>query len=72
MPRPNASQAIGLQFDSDANSVGVSFAARRVLRLLRTRQNPQQILHVMADQTRYHIGFRKLAGPAAAAAETRF
>ena len=39
------------------------------LRLLRLRQDAEQVLHVMADLVRDHIGLRELAGLAGAAAE---
>ena len=51
--------------------VGLGLAAGGALQLLRLRQDAEQVLHVMADLVRDHIGLRELAGLAAdvAAAE---
>src|SRR4051812_28552758 len=70
--RPHAGEAIRLQLDSDLDRVGVGFAARRLLRLLRARQDAKQVLHVMPDLVCDHVGLRELARLAAAAAETGF
>src|SRR5262249_33249053 len=71
--RPHAGEAIGLQLHLHLDVVRRRLAVGRTLRLLCLRQNAQQILHVMADLVRDHVGLRKLARPAAdvAAANTR-
>ena len=59
--RPDAGEAIGLQLDPHLNAVGLGLAARRLLLLLHLRQDAEQVLHVMADLVRDHIGLRELA-----------
>ena len=64
--------AVGLQLDpAPADRVGLCLAAGRLLRRLRLRQDAEQVLHVMADLVRDHIGLREFAGIAGAAAEAR-
>src|SRR5688572_2969052 len=69
---PHAREAVGLQLDSHLELVRFRPRARALLGLLHPRQNPEQVLHVMADLVRDHIGLRELAGLAAAAAEAPF
>src|SRR5262249_25443728 len=71
--RPYAGEAVGLQLDLALDVVRRRLAVGRALRLLRLRQNAQQILHVVPDLVRDHIGLRKLARSAAdiAAAKAR-
>ena len=64
---PDAGETIGLQLDAHLDAVGRRLAAGRLLRALRLGQNAEQILHVMADFVRDHVGFGELAGLAAAA-----
>ena len=59
--RPDAREAIGLQFGPDAERVRSRIAAALALRI-HFRENAQQILHVVADFVRDHIGVRELAG----------
>src|SRR5258705_7290443 len=68
--RPDAGEAIRLQLDPHLDLVPLGLADG-ALRLLRLRQDAEQVLHVMADLVRDHIGLRELAGLAAdvAAAE---
>ena len=69
MMRPHAGEAIGLQLDPHLQAVGGRLAAGGALRRRHLRQHAEQVLHVMADLMRDHIGFRELAGLAAAAVE---
>ena len=69
--RPDAGEAVGLQLDAHLHAVGLDLRAGRALRLLHLGQDAEQVLHVMADLVRDHIGLRELAGLAAAAAEAR-
>src|SRR5262249_5347889 len=57
----NAGKAIGLQLDPNLQGVGFSLA-HPTLRLLYLRQQSEQILHVVADLVRDHVGLRELAG----------
>jgi hypothetical protein len=66
--RPYAGETIGLQLDLHLQVIGGD-AAALLLDALRPRQDAEQVLHVMADFVGDHIGFRKLAGFAAAAME---
>ena len=59
---PDAGEAVGLQLDPHLDAVRLRLAAGRALRLLRLRQDAEQVLHVMADLVRDHIGLRELAG----------
>src|SRR4051812_43116518 len=69
--RPYAGEAIGLQLDPHLELVGLGLV-QAALHLLHLRQNAEQVLHVMSDFVRDHIGLRELAALAAdlAAAET--
>ncbi len=62
---PDAGEAVGLQLDLDLDLVGVGTAAGALLRLLRLRQDAEQVLHVVADLVRDHIGLREQARLAA-------
>src|SRR5262249_39825043 len=70
---PEASEAICLQLDLHLDVVRRRPAAGGALHLLRLGQNAEQILHVMPDLVRDHVGLRKLARltAGAAAVETR-
>src|SRR5262245_23207583 len=69
--RPDAGEAIGLQLDPHLELVGVALI-HAALHRLHPRQNAEQVLHVMADLVRDHVGLRELTALAAdlAAAET--
>src|SRR5215470_7890583 len=58
--RPYSCKAIGLQLDSDLKLIG-SYLICATLQLLHARQDAEQILHVVANFMRDHIGLRKLA-----------
>src|SRR5215467_1550990 len=68
---PYAGQAVGLQLDANLELIGLSLV-EALLRLLHLRQDAEQILHVVADLVRDHVGLRELAALASdlAAAET--
>src|SRR5262245_45714111 len=69
--RPDPGGAIGLQLDPYLQLVGVGLI-HGALHRLHPRQNAEQVLHVMADLVRNHVGLRELTALAAdlAAAET--
>ena len=69
--RPDAGEAVGLQLDPHLQRLAPRLSPAALLRLLHLRQDAEQVLHVMADLVRDHIGLRELAGLAAAAAEAR-
>src|SRR5262249_30420780 len=54
--RPHPGEAVGLQLDLHLDVIGRSLAAGRALRLLRLRQDAEQVLHVVADLVRDHVG----------------
>jgi hypothetical protein len=62
--RPNAGETICLQLHPDLHAIGVGLA-HATLRLLHLGQQPKQILHVVTDLVRNHVGLRELAGLAA-------
>ena len=66
---PDAGETVRLQFDPHLDAVGLRLAAGRALRVLRLRQDAEQVLHVMPDLVRNHISFGELAGLAAATTE---
>ena len=66
--RPEAGEAIGLQLHLHLDVVGGG-PAGGALRLLRLGQDAQQVLHLVSDLVRDHIGLRELAGLAAEVAE---
>src|SRR5262252_148236 len=66
--RPYPREAIGLQFDLHLKVIRLR-AAHALLPPLHLRKDPQKVLHVMTDLVGDHIGLRKLAGLALAAAE---
>ena len=69
MMRPHPGIAVGLQFDPHLDAVCRRLAAGGALRRRRLRQNAEQVLHVVADLMRDHIGLGELASLAGAAAE---
>src|ERR1041385_4688882 len=69
MKRPDAGEAVGLQFDAHLDAVRSRFAARGLLRILRLWQNAEQVLHVMTDLMRDDVSLREFAGLAGATAE---
>src|SRR5437867_5294046 len=70
--RPHAGEAIGLQLDTDLDSVCFWRAPTGgLLSVVRLRQDALEILHVMTDLMRDHIGLREPARFAIAAAEAR-
>src|SRR5262249_19653231 len=68
--RPHAGETVGLQLDPHLDRVRFGLATRRLLQLLRLRQDAEQVLHVVADLVRDHVGLRELAGAALATAES--
>jgi hypothetical protein len=68
---PHPGKAVGLQLDSHLQFIGLDLV-HAALRLLYLRQDSQQILHVVADLVRNHVGLGELAALAShiAAAET--
>src|SRR5664279_5108312 len=72
MVGPYAGVAIGLQFDAHLDAVGGGLVAGGALRGLRLGQRAQQVLHVVADLVRDHIGLREFAGVAGATVKARF
>src|SRR5581483_596669 len=69
MVRPDPGQTIGLQFDAYLDTVCLNAIAAGALRGLRLRQDAKQVLHVMTDFVRDHIGLRKFTSFSAAASE---
>src|SRR5262245_4873562 len=69
MVRPDTGQAVSLQFDPYLNAVCFGAVSNLALCFLRLRQDAKQVLHVMADLVRNHVGFGKFAGLAAAPTE---
>src|SRR5262249_60004882 len=71
--RPHAREAIGLQLDPDLELIGLGLV-HAALDLLHTGQDPQQVLHVMADLVGDYIGLGELAALTSdiAAAKARF
>src|SRR5262245_54564008 len=69
--RPHSGKAVGLQLDSHLQFIGLDLV-HAALRLLYLGQDSQQILHVVADLVRNHVGLGELAALASdiAAAET--
>ena len=69
--RPHAGEAVGLQFDPHLELVGLGLV-QAALHLLHLRQDAEQVLHVVSDLVRDHVGLGELAALAAdlAAAET--
>ena len=65
---PGAGEAVRLQLDPHRSAIGL-FLRHRLPRLVELRQDADQVLHVMTNLMRDHIGFRELAGFAAAAVE---
>ncbi len=68
---PNAGIAIRLQFDPHLDAVGPGLSAGGLLGGLRLRQGAEQVLHVVADLVRDHIGLREFACLALATVEAR-
>src|ERR1019366_5520612 len=68
---PYAGVAIRLQFDSHLNAVGGGLVAGGPLRGLRLGQSAEQVLHVVTDLMRDHIGLREFAGVALATVKAR-
>src|SRR5262245_1274827 len=70
--RPHACEAIGLQLDPDLDAVCFRRAPTRcLLSVVRPRQDALEILHVMADLVRDHIGLREPARSAIATTKAR-
>ena len=68
MVRPDAGEAIGHQFDADGELVALDLADL-LLALLHLRQDAEQVLDVVPDLVRDHIGIGEVAaGPERAAA----
>src|SRR5262249_49135846 len=69
--RPHAGEAVGLQLDPNLELISLTLV-EAALRLLNLRQNTKQILYVVADLVRNHVGLGELAAlaPDVAAAET--
>src|SRR5262245_1281247 len=69
--RPDPGKAVGLQLDPHLELIGVGLV-HGALHRLHPRQNAEQVLHVMTDLVRDHVGLRELAAlaPDLAAAET--
>src|SRR5215471_10599492 len=61
---PNTGKTIRLQLDPNLQAVGFSLA-HPALRLLHLGKQSEQILYVVADLVRDHIGLRELTGLAA-------
>ena len=68
---PNPGKAVGLQLDAHLKLIALN-RVHGALRFLHLGQDSEQILHVMADLMRDHVGLRELAAFASniAAAET--
>ena len=60
---PHAGQAVGLQLDPDGQRVGLSLA-HPLLHVVDLVENPQHVLHVMADLVRHHIGISEFTAAA--------
>ena len=58
---PDTRKAVGLQLDLDLDVICFRLAAGNALRVLRLRQNTEQVLHVMTDFMGDHVGLRELA-----------
>ena len=58
--RPDAGEAVGLQFDADRHGVRLALA-HALAHLVELRQNSGDVLHMVADLVRQHIGLRKVA-----------
>ena len=58
---PDARKAVGLQLDLDLDVICFRLAAGNALRVLRLRQNAEEVLHVMTDFVGDHVGLRELA-----------
>src|SRR4029079_15922127 len=69
MVRPDTGEAVSLQFNPHLDAIRFRAVADPTLRFLRLRQDTEQILHVVSDLVRDHIGFGKFAGLAAAPTE---
>src|SRR5262249_26692710 len=61
---PDAGKAVGLQLDPNLEVIGLRLI-QASLHLLNLGQDSQQILHMMPDLVRDHVGLRELAAPAA-------
>ena len=59
--RPNARQAVGLQFRANLNLVGSGFVLGAVLQLLHLVENAELVLHVMADFVGDDVGLSEVA-----------
>src|SRR5262245_43354604 len=57
---PHPGQAVGLQLDANLKLIGLDLI-HTALRLLHLRQDSKQVLHVVTDLVRDHIGLGKLA-----------
>ena len=71
--RPHPGKAVGLQLDAHLKLIALN-RVHGALRFLHLGQDSEQILHVMTDLVRDHIGLRELAAFASniAAAEASF
>jgi len=58
--RPNPSKAVGLQLDPNLELIAFN-RVHAALRFLHLGQDPEQILHVMTDLVRDHVGLGELA-----------
>ena len=57
---PDAGEAVGLQFDTDRHLVGLGLA-HLLPHLVELRQHADEVLHVMADLVRDHVGLGEIA-----------
>src|SRR5450759_5135527 len=71
MVGPYAGVAIRLQFDPHLDAVGGGLVAGGALSGLRLGQGAEQVLHVVTDLVRDHIGLREFAGVAGATVKAR-
>lgn len=67
---PDASKTVGLQFDSDLQTVGLSLV-HGTLRLLHFWQHTQQVLYVVTNLVSNYLGLRELASLTADLASTQ-
>src|SRR5450759_2714988 len=66
---PDAGETVGLQFDPHLDAVRRHLVAGGALLGLRLRQYAEQVLHMVADLVRNHIGLGEFASLAAATAK---
>src|SRR6202008_3137645 len=64
MVGPYARKAIRLQLDLDLQMIGLRLRSRRPLLAFHLSEQAEELLHMMADLVRDHIGLREQAGSA--------